>query len=166
VERRVPVVAVACLACAAALTAGADNIRVARQRGGQVIEIVSGAGKCLDVHEPDQFNNGGRVQVWQCNGSKQQEWFLDRDAIRTSAGKCLDVHSDEQYRDGARVQIWDCNGLQQQQWKVTDNAIVSGARKCLDVPGELQHKDGAPVQVWQCNGGPPQRWTVRPKKWR
>jgi hypothetical protein len=26
------------------------------------------------VHAPDQTMNGGRVQVWQCNGSVQQRF--------------------------------------------------------------------------------------------
>ena len=37
-------------------------------------EIVSGAGLCLDVHSACQSENGCNVQVWECNGSKQQTW--------------------------------------------------------------------------------------------
>jgi len=33
-----------------------------------------GGGKCLDVHAPDMRNDGGRVQVWECNGEPQQQW--------------------------------------------------------------------------------------------
>ena len=36
--------------------------------------IRSGAGKCLDVHAPDQYKNGARVQVWDCNNTLQQTW--------------------------------------------------------------------------------------------
>ena len=36
--------------------------------------LVNAGGKCLDVHVPDMRNNGGRVQVWDCNGAPQQQW--------------------------------------------------------------------------------------------
>ena len=39
-------------------------------------KLVNAGGKCLDVHVPDMRNNGGRVQVWDCNGEPQQQWSL------------------------------------------------------------------------------------------
>lgn len=36
--------------------------------------ITNAGGKCLDVHAPDQFKNGARVQVWNCNNTMQQDW--------------------------------------------------------------------------------------------
>lgn len=39
-------------------------------------EIRSGAGMCLDVHSPCQSENGCRVQIWECNGSRQQTWTM------------------------------------------------------------------------------------------
>lgn len=148
----------------AVLSAGAGTAPGSMQRS-QSVEIVSGAGKCLDVHEPDQYNNGGRVQVWQCNGTKQQAWFIERGALRSGAGKCLDVYAPDQQRNGARVQIWDCNGAPQQRWFLDRklSQIRSDGGKCLDVSEADQDKDGAAVQVWDCNGTRQQRWLVRPR---
>ena len=83
-----------------------------------ILEIIpnTGAGKCLDVHAPDQYTNGARVQVWDCNGSIQQQWRIEGNAIKSGAGKCLDVHAPDQNNNGARVQVWDCNGSLQQTW--------------------------------------------------
>ncbi|TXH66191.1 MAG: hypothetical protein E6Q88_12475 [Lysobacteraceae bacterium] len=63
--------------------------------------IVSGARKCLDVHVPDQHNNGARVQVWDCNNALQQTWKIEGDTIRSGAGKYLDAHAPDQYSNGA-----------------------------------------------------------------
>jgi hypothetical protein len=49
--------------------------------GGSAIH--SGAGKCLDVHAPDQYNNGARVQVWDCNNTLQQTWRFENGTIRS-----------------------------------------------------------------------------------
>lgn len=78
--------------------------------------IISGARKCLDVHAPEQHNNGAKVQVWTCNNAIQQTWRLEGTRIRSGAGKCLDVHAPEQHNNGAKVQVWDCNNTVQQTW--------------------------------------------------
>ncbi len=127
------------------------------------IAFVSGAGKCLDVHAPDQFNNGAKVQVWDCNGSQQQTWARDGKTIRSGAGKCLDVHAPDQNNNGGRIQVWDCNGSPQQQfeWDGRTRVIRSGAGKCVDVHAPEQHLNGTGVQVWDCNGTQQQTWDVR-----
>ncbi|WP_386824673.1 RICIN domain-containing protein [Lysobacter brunescens] len=123
--------------------------------------IRSGAGKCLDVHAPDQHNNGGHVQVWDCNGSQQQVWRFQDGAILSGAGKCLDVHAPDQNSNGARVQVWDCNGSLQQTWTLQGDVIRSGAGLCLDVHAPDQDKNGGRVQVWACNGSRQQTWSLQ-----
>jgi len=49
--------------------------------------IINGTGLCLDVHAPDQHRNGGRVQLWACNGSDQQLWTLRNTQVVSLAGK-------------------------------------------------------------------------------
>lgn len=122
--------------------------------------IRSGAGKCLDVHAPDQRNNGGRVQVWDCNNTLQQTWRFENGTIRSGAGKCLDVHAPDQHSNGARVQVWDCNNTLQQRWTLQGRAIRSGAGLCLDVHAPDQFANGARVQVWACNNTLQQTWTA------
>ena len=79
--------------------------------------LVNAGGKCLDVHVPDMRNNGGRVQVWDCNGAPQQQWSLRGNTLVNVGGKCLDVHAPDMRNNGGRVQVWDCNGAPQQQWR-------------------------------------------------
>lgn len=125
------------------------------------VPIRSGAGKCLDVHAPDQNNNGARVQVWDCNGSVQQSWRYKHGAIRSAANLCLDVHAPDQRNNGGRVQVWACNGSPQQTWSLQGGAIRSGAGKCLDVHAPDQGTNGGRVQVWDCNGSQQQRWSMQ-----
>lgn len=120
--------------------------------------IRGGAGKCLDVHAPDQRNNGGRVQVWDCNNTPQQTWSVVNGTIRSAAGKCLDVHAPDQRSNGGRVQVWDCNNTEQQRWTRQGNSFRSGAGLCLDVHAPDQRVNGATVQVWACNGSMQQTW--------
>lgn len=134
------------------------------------VSIVSGAGLCLDVHAPDQATDGGRVQVWACNGSSQQTWVIDEEgeAIISLAGKCLDVHAPDQRTDGGKVQVWDCNRQLQQRWQThvrqavgsKTKPIMSGAGKCLDVHAPDQFSNGAKVQVWSCNASMQQDWSI------
>jgi Ricin-type beta-trefoil lectin domain len=126
---------------------------------GRVVQIMSDAGKCLAA--PDQNNDGGRVQVWQCTGEIQKQWRLFGDEIRSGAGKCLDVYAPDQYRNGGRVQVSECNGTMSQRWHLFGNEIRSGAGKCLDVYAPDQDRNGAGVQVWDCNGERQQRWLVK-----
>jgi hypothetical protein len=80
--------------------------------------IISGGKKCLDVNLPDQFTNGGKVQVWDCNNGLQQSWRIDGQTIKSGAGKCLDVNLPDQFTNGGKVQVWDCNNGLQQTWTI------------------------------------------------
>ena len=81
-------------------------------------KFVNAGGKCLDVHAPDMRNNGGRVQVWDCNGEAQQQWSLRGSELVNAGGMCLDVHAPDMRNNGGRVQVWQCNGEPQQQWSL------------------------------------------------
>ncbi len=135
--------------------------------GGNIVTnpraFISGAGKCLDVHAPDQRINGAKVQVWDCNGTAQQTWGMQGKTIRSSAGKCLDVHAPDQQSNGGRIQVWDCNGSLQQQfeWDGRMRVIRTGAGKCVDVHAPDQQSNGGRVQVWDCNNTQQQTWDVR-----
>lgn len=141
------------------------------------MNIVSGGGLCLDVHAPDQAKDGGRVQVWACNGSPQQIWVLDAQvgAVISLAGKCLDVRAAQVGIDGTAVQIWDCNHQVQQRWEhrtravqapdgrmINPMALRNTGGKCLDVHAPDQFKNGAKVQIWGCNNSMQQKWQITP----
>ncbi len=126
--------------------------------------IRTGANLCLDVHAPEMGTNGGRVQVWVCNGQPQQLWTYDpaSRAVRVTSGLCLDVHAPEITRHGGRVQIWACTGAPQQQWTPLPNGSLRNAGGfCLDVHAPDQTTNGGRVQVWPCNGSQQQRFTSR-----
>jgi Ricin-type beta-trefoil lectin domain len=141
------------------------------------LTIVSGSGLCLDVHAPDQGKDGGRVQVWACNGSPQQTWVFDEQAgsVISLAGKCLDVQAAQVGTDGAAVQVWDCNRQVQQRWQHRKRvmqapgggffqpmALQNAGGKCLDVHAPDQFKNGARVQIWGCNNSMQQQWQINP----
>jgi hypothetical protein len=120
-------------------------------------------------------NNGGRVQVWSCNGSPQQRWTVDtgRKSILISAGLCLDAHAPDMGNNGGRVQVWSCNNQPQQRWQFVPagspppgpgptagtDIIRTAANMCLDTHAPDMANNGAKVQVWSCNGQPQQRWS-------
>ncbi len=126
--------------------------------------IVNEAGLCLDVHAPEMRANGGRVQVWACNGEPQQRWIVDaaRGRIQNEGGGlCLDVHAPELSQNGGRVQIWGCNDQPQQRWTVSqDGAIRAGSGLCLDIHAPDLNRNGGRVQIWGCNGETQQRWSI------
>ena len=143
------------------------------------MNIVAGAGLCLDVHAPDQAKDGARVQVWACNGSPQQTWVLDEKvgAVISLAGKCLDVRGAQVGIDGTAVQIWDCNRATQQRWThqkrvvqapdgglFSPMALANAGGKCLDVHAPDQSKNGAKVQIWSCNNSVQQQWRISPAR--
>ena len=121
--------------------------------------MISGGGLCLDVHAPDQHRNGGRVQLWACNGSDQQLWTVRGKQIVSLAGKCLDVDLPELQKNGGRVQVWDCNGSVQQRWNLQRQQLRSEGGKCLDAQLPTLRKNGGMVQIWDCNGAPQQNWS-------
>jgi hypothetical protein len=41
------------------------------------------AGKCLDIYEPDA-EGARRIDLWACNGGKNQEWTLDAQALTST----------------------------------------------------------------------------------
>lgn len=126
--------------------------------GGAPRAIVSGGGLCLDVHAPDQRVNGGRVQLWACNGSDQQLWSIRGGRVVSLAGKCLDVHLPDLRKNGGRVQVWDCNGSIQQRWALRGQQLQSGGGNCLDAHLPTLRQNGGVVQVWGCNGESQQQW--------
>lgn len=125
------------------------------------LALLSGGGKCLDIHAPDLHNNGAKVQTWECNNSVQQSWVLtENGSVINEAGKCLDVHAPDfnRYINGGKVQAWDCHGGSNQRWRIENGSLVSDNGMCLDVHALDLHSNGAKVQIWQCNGAVQQKW--------
>ena len=57
------------------------------------------------------------MQVWDCNGSRQQHWMPRGLELLGGGGKCLDANLPQLHANGGVVQVWDCNKQVQQQWR-------------------------------------------------
>ena len=120
-------------------------------------------GRCLDVDISSPVRNGTRVQVWDCNGQRNQRWtyFSDRTIRSSYDGRCLDLDVGAPVGNGTRIQVWDCNGWSNQQWFLWTNEppILSAFQfMCLDEDISSPTHNGTRVQAWQCNTWPNQRW--------
>ncbi|RXW16416.1 hypothetical protein EST38_g9446 [Candolleomyces aberdarensis] len=109
--------------------------------------------KCVDV-KGAAFENGTPVQVYDCNGSDAQSWYIKRGSTKVRvAGPhnfCLDA-GDPPFHDGARVNIWECVNVEAQKWYYTDDDRIAleGHPFCLDLTdGKLSNDN--PLQIWTC----------------
>ncbi|GAA5152233.1 MULTISPECIES: RICIN domain-containing protein [Amycolatopsis] len=120
-------------------------------------------GRCLDADLNTMGTNGGKVQLWDCNGQPQQSWTPLRDAtIRSANARCLDADLNRIGFNGVKVQLWDCNGQPQQRWFLQeDGSIRSGYNgRCLDADLATLGANGTKIQLWDCNGQIQQKWTT------
>ncbi|MEV0264683.1 RICIN domain-containing protein [Streptomyces sp. NPDC050617] len=124
--------------------------------------------QCLDV-DANGGGNGTVVQIWQCNGSTQQRWYLWNNGALESyrfPGKCLDADLNGGGANGTKVQIWDCNNTSQQSWSHPsgDRAIYNA--RFYNNGNIVMDRDanvvgnGARVQLWQKNFQSQQWWDV------
>ncbi|MFF0515575.1 ricin-type beta-trefoil lectin domain protein [Streptomyces sp. NPDC004250] len=129
--------------------------------GGNVGAIVHYAGKCLDVPSSN-VANGNKVQLWGCNGSFAQQWYVGSRGTIDALGKCLEL-PDGATADGTLLQIWECDGGANQQFTVsaTGKIVVQGTNKCLEIV-DPDNYWGSRVKIARCDGSQGQRWTVRP----
>jgi hypothetical protein len=138
---------------------GVSRLQWAWGMGGST-SIIRGVGsnRCLDV-TGQSTANGAPVEIWDCNGGRNQSWTSTPARTLTVYGnKCLDVNGGST-SPGAKVQIWDCNGGANQQWSVNANGSITGVQSglCLDVTGSGT-ANGTAVSLWTCNGGANQQW--------
>lgn len=124
--------------------------------------------QCLDV-DANGGGNGTVVQLWQCNGTSQQRWYLWNNGALESyrfPGKCLDADLNGGGNNGTKVQIWDCNNTPQQSWSHPsgDRAIYNA--RFYGGGGIVMDRDanvlgnGARVQLWQKNFQSQQWWDI------
>ncbi len=119
--------------------------------------LVGGGGKCLDVNG-GATDNGTKVQLWDCNGSRAQAWTAVGGQLIGPGGKCLDVSANNQ-SPGTIVQLWDCNGTGAQTWSWSGSTLRSSGGFCLDASG-ARSDDGTQIIIWDCNGGANQGWAA------
>ncbi|TFK29187.1 G-X-X-X-Q-X-W domain-containing protein [Coprinopsis marcescibilis] len=127
--------------------------------------------KCVDIRG-NVLANGTPVQIYDCNDTGAQRWFLNFGGTRVQlAGTnfCLDAGSNPV--NGAQMKIWQCyDNLPAQQWYLTQDFRIAlqgtgtppfvsqrswssshnnAAGLCLDLTGG-NTGNGNILQAWQC----------------
>ena len=106
--------------------------------------------------------NGTKVELWPCNGYKNQSWTLPPGPVMSGiAGMCLD-DSGDLAADKTKIDIWSCNGSAAQAWQTQADGTVRINGKCLDVASGAKTGD-SPVDLFSCNGTPAQEWRLVPE---
>ena len=142
---------------AAVFAAGPAN---AADNTGNAIPITGYGGLCLDDQGAGTANFNP-VQMYGCNSTDAQKWFMDTDGSTIRAlGKCLDV----QYggtSDGTPVELYDCNGTGAQVWLPQSNGSFYNpqSNKCLD-DTNWSTTAGTQAQIWDCTGECSQEWSA------
>jgi hypothetical protein len=142
-----------------------DNFALTPGTGSAVHQgpIASGlAGKCVN-DSSGSTADGTAVQIYDCNGSAAQVWYVGTDGtlrLGGPSGRCLDV-TGQGTVNGTAVEIWDCNGGANQQWTPQSNGSLKSVQsgRCLDDPG-FHTANGTPLDIWDCDGGSNQKWTL------
>jgi len=133
---------------------------------------VSNPGACIDKDLWGPLD-GSKVQLWDCNDSKQQGWYLGadfgggwREVKNAQSDSCLDVDiarwNWNGNGNGTPVQTFRCLGPNQinQHWRLewtsSDSVklISRQGDKCLDIDWNGRWFNGKPLQVWDCHPAP------------
>ncbi len=122
-------------------------------------EVRNLLGRCLDVAGGVNAN-GTNVQIFDCNGSKSQQWTYRRNSKTLHskmAWRCLDVASSVNV-NRTNVQINDCNGSKSQQWiRNSRQEFRNAMGRCLEVAGGV-NANRTNVQIFDCNRTKSQQW--------
>ena len=125
-------------------------------------QITGLAGKCVN-DAGGSANNGNPIQLYDCNGTASQNWYVGSDGtLRLGGpdGKCMDV-TNGQTTDGTKIQLYDCNGTGAQQWQPQSGGALLNPQsgRCLDLPS-ASAVNGRQLQIYDCNSTAAQTWTL------
>jgi beta-glucanase (GH16 family) len=114
--------------------------------------------KCVDDYGAGT-TNGGKIDLYACNGTKAQNWTIATDGTVRALGGCLTASGSGTAAHTAIV--WDtCNGSSGQQWRIeSDGSLLNpGSGLCLDDTSSVT-TNGNALQLYPCNGTSAQIWT-------
>merc|ERR1711967_222887 len=108
---------------------------------------------------------GNAVQVWDCNGAWNQQWYPPSDSgravtitLQSNTNICLDLPGGDT-TDGHEVWVWECNGMDSQKWIFAADSwqiqYADDTSKCLDA-GAMDGNSA--LKIRDCNGQSQQRW--------
>jgi hypothetical protein len=114
-------------------------------------------GRCVDVPNAT-FNDGQRLQMYECNNSAAQKWSFTNGTVRTQNNLCMDVAWGS-VDNGAAIQIANCSGNPAQQFVMSSagDLVNPQANKCVDIK-DWNPDNGALLQLWECGGTANQKW--------
>ncbi|MBB5886721.1 MULTISPECIES: ricin-type beta-trefoil lectin domain protein [unclassified Xanthomonas] len=125
-------------------------------------QIMGPSGKCVDVIN-GETGNGTPIQVWDCNGFRQQKWSFQpgsRSLRGLGTNKVLDVTAVSR-ANGAPIQLYQSLNTANQAWYFTNASLIATGGKVLDVAA-YGTANGAQLQLWDNLSGPNQRWSFNP----
>ncbi|PTR33479.1 ricin-type beta-trefoil lectin protein [Luteibacter sp. OK325] len=124
-------------------------------------QIVGQNGRCLDGRGGSTAN-GTAVQVWACNGLRQQQWVQHPfdDTIWGGADLVLDV-TGYGTTSGTPVQLFAPEKTSNQRWSFHESAIVAAGGRVLDAIS-FGSANGTRLQLYDDVGSPNQRWMFYP----
>jgi hypothetical protein len=120
--------------------------------------------RCLDADSDTIRQNGGKAQLFSCNGSVFQVWFFDHTGvdglyrIRTEfrPDGCLDADNRDASR--VRIQIWHCISTEQHNqlwWLITKGHAVTQIMsdwngQCIQIE-DNNLRSGSSLYLADCN---------------
>jgi hypothetical protein len=122
--------------------------------------------KCLDLLGGDT-KNGDKIDLWDCAGSKGQQWLFADGEYRIQSvvdpKKCIDAGNPPSLRN--QLQIWDCIPNAPQQTFGYDSkhgGIFIGKKQtgndlCISVTG---YNNGQGLQLYTCNTQLTENWVI------
>ena len=157
------------LASATVITRFQDwKLRTMNSTGANALAItLAGTKKCLDLRGGNT-DNGTPVELWDCNGLKNQNWVFAAGSykIQYAADTSMCIDNIGGGGQGNLLAIWKCTGGANQVWGYDPKmqtiylaSSQSNAKWCMDVPGG-DTKNGNQIEIWGCNGHSNQRWAI------
>jgi hypothetical protein len=129
---------------------------------------------CLDADLNTINGNGTKIQLWECNGWHNQQWyFYDLNGqgtayiiySRAQVNRILDADLNTINRNGTTVQLWDyISGNANQTWIPTQDSsghytfYNNYSFRILDADLNGRGLNGTRVQLWDRNGNLNQLW--------
>lgn len=125
---------------------------------------------CLDADTNTIGANGTKVQLWQCLGDSNQNWYEDNYGTyariwNADGGRYLDADANQLGVNGTKVQLWQyMDGNTNQWWYVNGNGTIQnqdakdGIHSYLDADTNTIANNGTKIQLWQLVGGANQYW--------
>lgn len=126
------------------------------------LTLANGTGRCLDVSN-GSTNNGAPMQMWACNGLRQQQWGSQADtrAIYSLGTSMVLDAAGYGTSNGTPLQLWSESSTTNQAWTFTHASLVTNGGRVVDSIG-FGTANGSLFQLYDDGGTSNQRFTFDP----